>query len=192
MKKIFSILVAAFAFAMVHDFDRACASAAGIPLSAYAGKFAITSQGSQTYCFTSYFSALESCSTTGAVTADGNVVAVGEEAIDASGNACATLTGTVSFGLSKLPPTVTTFHSVVKVTNYHVNTSTGDTSFTDYSGGSCVGATFNSSGATITATGTQHFAGSAGGSHIDALNTTLVDTLGSVSAFNVVLSALKQ
>lgn len=191
-RKILTILIASFLLAIVHDFNGSFASAGGIPLSAYAGKFALTGQGSVTYCFTTGFAALESCSTSGALTSEANVVIVGEENVDASGNICATVTSTDGFPFSTFPPNVTAYNSVAKVTDYRPGMAIGDVSFTDYSGGTCVGATFNKTGATVLETGTSHFAGSKSGNQLDAVVTALTNPLESIGAFNIVYSGQRQ
>src|SRR5579871_3866139 len=176
--------MAIFLLAVIHDFNRSCASAGGIPLSAYAGKFVVSAQGSVTYCFTADFSAQESCSTVGAVAS--------EETVDASGNSCATVTSTVSFPFSTFAPTVTSFNSVTKLTDYLPGKAIGDNSFTDYLGGSCVGATFNNTGATAFETGTTHFVGSKGSNQVNAVLTALTNPLGSIGPFNIAYSAQRQ
>ncbi|HLK87079.1 MAG TPA: hypothetical protein VKT27_11285 [Candidatus Binataceae bacterium] len=191
-RKIQAVLMAIFLLAVIHDFNRSCASAGGIPLSAYAGKFVVSAQGSVTYCFTADFSAQESCSTVGAVASEANVVIVSEETVDASGNSCATVTSTVSFPFSTFAPTVTSFNSVTKLTDYLPGKAIGDNSFTDYLGGSCVGATFNNTGATAFETGTTHFVGSKGSNQVNAVLTALTNPLGSIGPFNIAYSAQRQ
>jgi hypothetical protein len=119
-------------------------------------------------------------------------VTIGEQNVDASGNVCATVTTTEGFPFAKVPPNVSAYHSVGKVTGYRPGLATGDISFTEYSGGTCVGAIFNSSGATMIASGTTHFTGSNGGNRVDAVVTTFIDSIGSVGAFNILNTALRQ
>lgn len=47
-------------------------------------------------------------------------------------------------------------HTAGKVTDYDPTTGTGDRTFTDYTGGTCNGANFDNTGATVTSTGTFH------------------------------------
>jgi hypothetical protein len=73
---------------------------------------------------------------------------------------------------------------VTKVTVYDPATGSGDSSFAFYAGGKCIGSKFDSTGATVTSTGTAHFAASDHGERVDAVITTSTDSVGDVGAFN--------
>jgi hypothetical protein len=197
MKKIFLTLTAILALVTAYDFNRACALAGGnegIPLSIFAGNYTVTAQGSATICFNSDFSATVSClGPPVATTTDSeNFVNVGQGTIDDNGNSCSTYTNTGGFPFSPEPPSVTVINNVTKNTNYDPTTGTGDSSFTEYTGGTCSGSTFDSSGATVLDTGTEHFVGSADGKRIDVVTTTLVNQAKDIGAFNGFGVALRQ
>src|SRR5207249_2122361 len=93
---------------------------------------------------------------------------------DAKGNACGTATETISNLPVDVNPTgVVVLHSVSKLISYDPATGTGDVSFTDYIGGQCHGAIFDSTGATLNDTGTEHFTASNHGRRIDFVITSL-------------------
>ena len=67
------------------------------------------------------------------------------------------------------------FHLVVTTLPvYDPMTGTGDLAFTEYLGGTCHGATFDSSGAQEFSTGTEHFVVSEGGRRRDYVTTSFV------------------
>jgi hypothetical protein len=77
---------------------------------------------------------------------------------------------------------------VIKVTNYNSTTGIGTGTYTAYSGGSCTGANFDSSGASEEVTGTLEFVVTEGGKQVDVAITQLqsaVNSLGSVSLFDI-------
>jgi hypothetical protein len=194
MKKLCWILITVFALVMMRDSNRIYADGGGgIPLSQLAGKFSAETQGSITICFNSGFTATEACSTTGAVGAACNATDAGQNVTDNKGNSCTTTTNICNFpgDTSPIPATVT--HAVVKVTSYDPATGMGDSSFNSYTGGKCVGSTFNSTGATLTTTGTLHFVASNGGNRQDSVVTSLTDPVGdTVGAFNLLGCGIRQ
>lgn len=198
MKKFFLILIASLALVMAHDFNGVYAGdhdsdgGHGIPLSKLAGKYATAYQGSVTVCFKPDFSAAENCSTAGAKTLVFNNVLVGQDTQDRDGDACGTATFTQAVPGSPLPPLVVIVQGVTKVTNYDPATGSGDSSFTFYAGGKCIGSKFDSRGATVTSTGTAHFAASDNGERLDAVITTTTDSVGDIGAFNIGGFDLKQ
>jgi hypothetical protein len=194
MKKLFLILMAGFALIMIQGFSRVSADGAGgIPLSKLAGKYASTGQGSITFCFSTFAPpTTENCSTANALTASGNFVLVGQSTEDKEGNICST--DTTTFGSPGAPfPSPEPFdHTVSKVTNYDPATGSGDLSGTHYTGGKCTGSKFDSTGATVVATFTQHFVASDNGERQDSVVTTLTDSGGDIGAFNLAGIDLKQ
>jgi hypothetical protein len=126
------------------------------------GKFSITAEGTEASC------SGNSCVTLKIIEA-GNVIR------DALGNACGThaaVVNTVPPGAAA-PTVVPAVTMVLKVTDYNPNTGTGDESLAEYAGGSCVGANFNSNGATQVTAGTLHFVVSDEGNRIDSIITLL-------------------
>ena len=198
MKKLFLILIAGFALFMAHDFNRVYAGddgGGGIPLSKLAGKYAETFPGAVFYiCFKPDFSTTENCFTKGAVPLSLILATLGQTTQDKDGNSCTKLTGALAFSapLAFLPPTVNVAFSVAKVTNYDPATASGDASFTNYTGGKCVGSKFDSTGATKSQTGTYHFVASDNGERVDFVTTTFIDALGDIGAFAIPGVDLKQ
>jgi hypothetical protein len=126
------------------------------------GKFSITAQGTEASC------SGNSCTVL-------SIIEAGSLVRDAAGNACGThvaVVNTVPPGASP-PIVVPSVTMVLKVTHYDPNTGTGDESLAEYSGGSCVGAHFNSNGATQELSGTLHFVVSDDGNRIDSVITAL-------------------
>jgi hypothetical protein len=110
---------------------------------------------------------------------------VGNETNDKKGNSCETYTETDSDLPPDLsPPFVAVFHTVGTVKSYDPATGSGDGTFTSYSGGKCVGASFNSTGATVNITGTFHFVVGKDGKRVDFLATSLTDPIGGVGDFS--------
>jgi hypothetical protein len=190
MKKLLLILTASFALVMIRGFSTISADGGGIPLSKLAGKFATAFQGSITVCFG--LSGPENCSTAGAKTLILNNVLVGQSTQDKDGDSCGTATITEATPGSPLPPLVVIVQGVSKVTSYDPATGSGDSSFTFYAGGKCIGSKFDSTGATVTSTGTAHFAASDNGERFDAVITTSTDSVGDIGAFNEGGFELKQ
>ena len=201
MKKLFLILIAGLTLVMAQDFKRAYAGDdggddGGIPLSKLAGKYSETFRGGTiTTCFKPDFSATENCFTKGAVPLSSSFGAsVGEKTQDKDGNSCTKATG--SFGLpaplAAFPNVVVVFFSATKVTNYDPATGSGDESFTNYTGGKCIGSKFDSTGAIISQTGTSHFVASDNGKRVDLVVTTFTDPLGDIGAFDLPGFDLKQ
>jgi hypothetical protein len=135
---------------------------AGGPPYLPTGKFAITAEGTEASCSGNNCVALK-------------IIEVGNVIRDGVGNACGThaaVVTTVPPGAA--PPTVVpSVTMVLKVTNYDPNTGVGDESLAEYSGGSCVGAHFNSNGATQETSGTLHFVVSDEGNRINSMITSL-------------------
>jgi hypothetical protein len=201
MKKLFLVLIAGFALVTAHDFNRVYAGddgGGGIPLSKLAGKYAETyppAPASSFYlCFKPDFSATENCFTKGAVPLSLILATIGQKTQDKDGNSCIKLTGTLAFSapLAFLPPTVNVEFGADKVTKYDPATASGDVSFTNYTGGKCVGSKFDSTGATKGQTGTYHFVASDNGERTDFVTTTFIDALGDIGAFAIPGVDLKQ
>lgn len=189
-----------FALVMAYDFNGAYAGDhngggdGGIPLSKLAGKYSVTFQGGGffTLCFKPDFSANESCSTPGAVPISISGATVGQSTQDRDGDSCVKLKGAFATPGQPTPPSVAVFFTVVKVTNYDPETGSGDSSFTNYTGGKCIGSRFDSTGATLGQTGTNHFVASDDGKRFDFTNTTFTDALGDIGGFNISGTYLKQ
>src|SRR5262249_9527258 len=147
-----------------------------IPLSALAGTYAATLQGPLVLCFENAppFSNAK-CGSTDSIALSFSVIQVGAVTRDTNGNACATYTITYTdLPVDTSPPFVdAAVHNVSKIMSYDPATATGDSSVTSYEGGTCHGATFDSTGATVASTATNHFAASDHGKRIDGVVTSL-------------------
>jgi hypothetical protein len=195
VKKILSILIVTFALVIAHDFNRASALAdgtVGIPLSALAGSFSVHSEGFFTLCFNGDFSATESCSTAGAQPIAFDIAAVGQATVDKNGNACVSYSQAFFFYAGDANTNVATLHLVAKTTAYNAATESGDNSVTAYTGGNCKGSNFDSTGASIDSTSTNHFVVSDGGKRVDSVTTSLTNTEGSLGGFAESGFALRQ
>ena len=164
----------------------------GIPLPT--GQFSQTFQGSFALCLNPTTFAEESCSTSGVLVVPLSILTNGVVTADAAGNGCATLAEVVSdLPVNASPPTVIpNEHSVSKLLNYDSTTGTGDVSFTNYTGGTCNGATFDSTGATETASGTDHLVVTDGGKRVDFLITNVTDSTGGIGDFSAFGTWLRQ
>ena len=99
---------------------------------------------------------------------------------DAAGNACGSHSAVVTtIPATAAPPTVVpSVMTVLKLNSYDPTTGTGDAALTEYFGGSCDGAIFNSTGALQIVSGSLHFTVSSGdnangGATIDSILTSL-------------------
>ena len=172
----------------------------GIPLAALAGNYSNTTQGSYSLCLNPVTFVGVDCATfSGPLVLPQTYLTLGEATRDVNGNSCAThIDVNTSLPVDNTPPFVQGGHPTVsKIIDYDSATGTGDMGLTTYSGGKCNGATFDSGGATETATATAHFAASNGGKRIDLIITSLVgfvtDTTGNVFGdFSLSGTLLKQ
>jgi hypothetical protein len=164
----------------------ALATSAGAQIPGPTGQYSETAHGSFAVCLNPAKGySEESCSANNAL-----VYPITETLIGA---------GTIGSGIycendyvvdADLPPDVTPSsvtlneHSVGKTTSYDSTTGTGTATFTDYTGGSCNGTSFDSSGATEVSSGTMQFIVSEGGKRENWNITQLTNptnSLGSVS-----------
>jgi type VI protein secretion system component Hcp len=113
---------------------------------------------------------------------------------DEEGNSCSNVTEVGSdLPVDASPPTVTANeHTVGKQLNYDSTTETGDISFTTYAGGTCNGATFDSTGANEISSGSLHFVITDDGKRVDFLVTTLTNSTGSIGDFSLSGTNLRQ
>ena len=139
------------------------------------GQYSIARHGSFAVCLNPTTFADESCSKSGVFVYPLTDIAVGSITYE-SGSGC----GTDTEIFSALPPNATPSTPgpetvVVKVTHYSSTTGIGTASYTGYSGGSCDGASFDSSGATEIASGTQQFVVTEGGKQVEITYTQLTN-----------------
>lgn len=163
----------------------------GIPLPS--GQFSFTTQGTEALCFIPGTETSEACSTSGVLVVPITLLDTGAGSYDTVGNGCFQFTEVDTvLPVNAIPPLVQHLQSVGNVTSYDSITGTGDVSFTVYSGGRCNGATFDSTGATELASGTEHFAVTAGGSRIDSITTSGTSPASAIASFSISETFLKQ
>ncbi len=174
----------------------------GIPLSALAGNYSLTDQGSFSICLDpTTFAGVDCATFSGPLVVPFLYVDAGELTRDNNGNSCSTYTEISSVPASNTlpltPPIVNAIaHAVGKISNYNPATGTGDINFTIYSGGKCNGSTFDNTG-TETGTTVAHFAASNSGKRIDQVFTSIIsfvtDTTGNIAGdFSLSGSMLRQ
>jgi hypothetical protein len=163
----------------------------GIPLPS--GQFSLTTQGTEALCFIPGTETLEACSASGVLVVPITLLDNGAGSIDSAGNSCFQYTEVDTvLPVNAIPPLVQHLQSVAKVTSYDSTTGTGDSSITVYSGGQCNGATFDSTGATELASGTEHFAVTAGSSRIDSITTSATSPASAIASFSISETFLKE
>ncbi len=109
-----------------------------------------------------------------------NSAAVTRATIDEAGNYCATATSASSPASGSAGAAFVNARVVTGSVTSLDATGQGEASFKIFAGGSCDGATFDDSGATLIATGTGHCVVLEGGDRIDSIVTTYVSVLGKV------------
>jgi len=195
MKKLLAIVVGSLALVVgqpliIQHWSEATAQE-GIPLPA--GHFSDTRQSSMAVCVNPTIIAQEPCSTSGAAVLAESAVDNGSATADSAGNACGTITEVDSFLLlaasSSISPSIvalintspsfviTNIHPVSKLVDFDSTTGIGHRSVTVYIGGTCSGASFDSSNATKVNSVNQQFVVSNGGNRIDFIATSFLNQL---------------
>ena len=152
----------------------------GVTLADLAGKFSARGGGFETVCFNATGTALANCaSVPPAQLVPFNVAFISHSTRDAAGNACFVFTTTSArvFGARNATAAARVI-SVATNTSFDPKTGSGTASFSNYHGGSCNGAAFDSTGATLTVTGTVSYDVSDSGNRIEYIVTgfTAVDS----------------
>jgi len=158
-----------------------------------AGQFSFNAHGSVAVCLDSRSMTPRSCSLNGVLVARASGVDNGAITWDSRGNGCATYTNVqTDLPLGQRSPVPQKLHLVTRLSGYDFALGTGDDSFTTYTGGSCVGATFDDTGATEIFSGTEHFVVSEHGERLDLVLTSLTNSSGSIGGFSFTGTELKQ
>ena len=150
----------------------------GVTLASLAGKFETKGSGSYTVCFTDNFTTAVDCASARHQEVQFKVTTVSHGTRDAAGNFCAvaTLTSTPTDGPdygAKFPARMNfTRTNVSTTTSFDPTTGSGSSSFSQYLGGRCNGAVFDTTGATLVSTGTQSFMVSDSGNRIETIITS--------------------
>jgi hypothetical protein len=146
----------------------------GATLASLAGKFALKSSGSYTICFGASRSTVD-CASSPHQEVPFHMTAVAHYIRDAAGNSCGVTALTIT------PTDARVFHftrlnfvstAVSTTTSFDPTTGSGSDNVSQYHGGRCIGAAFDSTGAILTGTGTQSFMVSDSGNRIDAIVTS--------------------
>jgi hypothetical protein len=144
-----------------------------VTLASLAGNFAGRGGGVFTACFSAGgVLPLVSCSSVSPVPTPVplNDTHVWQLTRDAAGNSCGVMTEAFArVSGQKIPARVNARTHVGTTTSFDPTTGSGTESFSRYAGGSCIGATFDSKGATLTSTGTGSFVVSHSGNRIEFL-----------------------
>ncbi len=152
----------------------------GVTLASLAGNYAGRGSGFFTLCFNTGFTALEDCATA-PHQVPFNQTGIFHRTGDAAGNFCGVITVATApvFG-TKFPAGVSTT-TQVGTTTFDPTTGSGTESFSRYAGGSCIGAVFNSTGATKVGTTTRSFVVSDSGDRIETIITSFSTITSAVS-----------
>ena len=143
----------------------------GVTLASLAGKFAGRGSGFFTVCFNAGFTGLQDCATAPHF-APQNVTGIEHFTRDEAGNSCKVRTNTFApVSGSTSPAGVSMTIMVGTPISFDPTTGSGTDSFSEYHGGNCDGAVFDSTGATLVRTGTISFDVSDSGNRIELINT---------------------
>ncbi len=153
------------------------ANGGGVTLASLAGKFETRGSGSYTVCLNASFSAPVDCASAPHQEMPFNLTSVAHVTRDAGGNSCAVTTLTNSPVYGTISPAFrarmnVTRNNVSTTTSFDLATGSGSSSFSQYRGGRCIGAVFDSTGAVLTGTGTQSFMVSDSGNRMDTIVTS--------------------
>jgi hypothetical protein len=147
-------------------------------------KYSIVVTGTLALCFNAAFTQEVACTNPTAVAAPGTSVAVGYGTKNAQGGCESRVSSFAALPPITYPPPTPENQTVVKqVTDYDPSTGSGDYNITNYTGGSCNGVNFNSSGATLVGTETAHFQDSENGNRRDYMDTTSTNPTNSIGSF---------
>ncbi len=163
----------------------------GVTLASLAGKFAGRGSGFFTLCFNAGFTALEDCATA-PHQVPFNQTGIFHRTGDAAGNFCGVITITTAPVVGTKLPAGVAATTQVGTTTFDSTTGSGTESFSRYAGGSCIGAVFDSTGATLTGTTTRSFVVSDSGDRIESIITSFVSVAGSVKGNVFSQTAIRQ
>src|SRR5260370_12276301 len=144
----------------------------GVTLASLAGKFAERGSGSVRLGFNAAHTSLQDCATA-PIVVPYNFAGIEQETRDAAGNSCGvpTVTSAPVAGTT-FPAGVSTGTIVGTTTSFDPTTGRGTISVNGYHGGTCIGALFDSTGATLTNTAAFTFLVSDSGDRIEFINTS--------------------
>lgn len=167
----------------------------GVTLASLAGSFAGRGSGFFSLCFAApitAFTTVVDCASVGAHPLPFNQTGIFYRTGDAAGKFCGVIT------LTTAPVSGTKFSAGVSATTqvgtttFDPTTGSGTESFSRYAGGSCIGAVFDSTGATLTGTTTRSFVVSDSGNRIESIITSFSSVAGSVQGNVFSQTAIRQ
>jgi hypothetical protein len=179
-KKLWVILLAGCALVLSQGFREVAADQGFTPLTELAGTFSFTAHGALAFCLANTpAQPLALCGSPNSTVVPFTIEDVGAVTLDATGSGCGTFTETQAASpVGTSPTTVRVLQSVIQTTTYDPTTGQGDASLSNYVGGQCTGATFDSTGATLVSNQIYHFALSSGGQRLDFVVTSLIPQAG--------------
>jgi hypothetical protein len=149
-------------------------------------KYSVVGTGSFAFCFNAAFTEEIACTNPAAVAAPVTDLEVGNGERNAQGGCESRVVTYAALPPITVPPIVENQTVVYQITDYDPSTGAGDANFTNYTGGSCNGVNFNSSGATAVSTSTDHFQDSENGNRRDFVVTATTNpTTGTFSLHRV-------
>jgi hypothetical protein len=169
----------------------------GVTLASLAGKFSQRGSGFFTVCLNAGFTALQDCATA-PHPVPFNITGIAHFTRDAAGNFCTIGTSTSAPVAGSTFPAGADTATDVGTTSFDPTTGSGNGSFSEYHGGSCNGAVFDKTGATLTATGSFSFDVSDSGNRIEFLGTSYnaatsaFSVAGSIQGFVFSETAIRQ
>jgi hypothetical protein len=171
----------------------ALATSAGAQIPEPSGSYGLTAPGTFAVCLNPTTYAEEACSTSGVLVYPITFVEVGTITYS-SGTFCESdYQVTAALPPSASPSSATlNAHTVGKLTSYDAATGTGTGEFTGYNGGSCIGASFDSRGATEVSSGTYQIVVTEGGKRNDVLITSLTNPTNSLGSVSLTATELRQ
>jgi hypothetical protein len=143
----------------------------GVTLASLAGKFAARGSGSLTLCFNATHTALQDCATA-PIVVPYNFARIEQETRDAAGNSCGFPIVTSAPVAGTIFPAGVSTATIVGTTTFDPTSGRGTINISGYHGGTCIGALFDSTGATLTNTSTFTFLVSDSGNRIEAISTS--------------------
>jgi hypothetical protein len=144
----------------------------GDTLASLEGSFAGRGSGSSTICFNATFTAAADCATAPNVVPFNSTV-VEQFTRDAAGNSCGVLIESIAPLVGTQFPASVNLRTDVGTSTFNPTTGVGNYTFSLYSGGTCTGADFDSTGADLAATGTSTFVVSDSGDRIEIIYTSI-------------------
>ncbi len=163
----------------------------GVTLADLAGNFAGRGSGFFTRCLNAGFTAPEDCATA-PHQVPFNQTGIFHRTEDAAGNFCGVITITTAPVSGTKFPAGVSASTTVGTTSFDPTTGSGIQSFSRYNGGTCSGAVFDSTGATLTGTTTSSFVVSDSGNRIESIVTSFSTVTGSVQGNVFSQTAIRQ